>query len=212
MATSDARTVAKPVSRSSTAASASKLKVKTLPKEFLFVWEGKDKAGKKVSGEFRATGDTVARSALRRRGIIASSLKQKRIKAGKKITEKDIALFTRQLSTMMRAGVPMLQSFDIVAKGNANPRMSKLLYDIRAEIETGSTLQQSFRKYPQYFDPLFCNLIAAGEQAGILDKLLDRLADYKEKTLAIKGKVKSALTYPAAILGVAALVTAVIMI
>ena len=181
-------------------------------KEYLFVYEGKDKQGKKIAGEFRSTGDTAARSALRRRGIVATKLKKKTLKRGKSIKEKDIALFTRQLSTMMRAGVPMLQSFDIVAKGHANPAMSKLLYDIRADIETGSTLEQSFKKYPQHFDPLFCNLVAAGEQAGILDKLLDRLAAYKEKMLAIKGKVKSALIYPAAIVGVAVLVTTVIMI
>ncbi len=181
-------------------------------KEHTFIWQGKDRDGKKTSGELRASGENLVRSTLRRRGIVLTSLKKQRLKRGKKIKEKDIALFTRQLSTMMRAGVPMLQSFEIVAKGHANPNMTRLLNDIKSEVEVGNTLQQAFRKYPQYFDPLFVSLVGAGEQAGILDLLLDRLATYKEKMLAIKGKIKSALFYPTAVLGVAFLVTAVIMI
>lgn len=181
-------------------------------KEYIYVWRGKDREGKKVSGELRATGENLVRSALRRRGIVVIALKKQKLKRGKKITEKDIALFTRQLSTMMRAGVPMLQSFEIVAKGHANANMSRLLNDIKSEVEVGNTLQQSFRKYPKYFDPLFVNLIGAGEAAGILDSLLDRLATYKEKTLAIKGKIKSALFYPVAVLVVAFIVTTIIMI
>jgi type IV pilus assembly protein PilC len=181
-------------------------------KEHTFLWQGKDRDGKKMSGELRASGENLVRSTLRRRGIVLTSLKKQKLKRGKKIKEKDIALFTRQLSTMMRAGVPMLQSFDIVGKGHANPNMTRLLNDIKSEVEVGNTLQQAFRKYPQYFDPLFVSLVGAGEQAGILDLLLDRLATYKEKMLAIKGKIKSALFYPTAVLGVAFLVTAVIMI
>jgi type IV pilus assembly protein PilC len=181
-------------------------------REYVYVWRGKDREGKKISGELRATGENLVRSALRRRGIVLTSLKKQKLKRGKKITEKDIALFTRQLSTMMRAGVPMLQSFDIVAKGHGNANMTRLLNNIKSEVEVGNTLQQAFRKYPQYFDPLFVNLIGAGEQAGILDLLLDRLATYKEKTLAIKGKVKSAMFYPIAVLAVAFIVTAIIMI
>jgi type IV pilus assembly protein PilC len=121
-------------------------------------------------------------------------------------------VFTRQLATMMKAGVPLLQSFDIVARGHANPAVSRLLLDIRADVETGTSLSQAFKRYPQYFDKLFCNLVNAGEQAGILDDLLARLATYKEKTLALKGKIKSAMFYPAAVLAVAVIVTAVIMI
>jgi type IV pilus assembly protein PilC len=181
-------------------------------KEQLYAWEGKDKQGKTVRGELRAGGEAIANATLRRQGILVAKLKKKSYSAGKKITDKDITLFTRQLATMMKAGVPLLQSFDIVGKGHANPSVSRLLMDIRADVETGSSLNQAFRKYPLYFDPLFCNLVGAGEQAGILEDLLTRLAIYKEKTLAIKAKIKSALTYPIAILSVAFIVTAVIMI
>jgi type IV pilus assembly protein PilC len=181
-------------------------------KELTFTWEGKDKAGKVVKGELRAGSETVVNVTLRKQGILVTKVKKKSYSSGKKITDKDISLFTRQLATMMKAGVPLLQSFDIVGKGHANPSVSKLLQDIKTDIETGSSLNQAFRKYPLYFDSLFCNLVAAGEQAGILESLLDRLATYKEKTQAIKGKIKSALFYPISILVVAFVVTAVIMI
>ncbi len=181
-------------------------------KEQIFTWEGKDKTGKTVRGEMRAGGEAVVNVTLRRQGIVATKIKKKVYRSGKKVTEKDLTLFTRQLATMMKAGVPLLQAFDIVGKGHANPAVSKLVLDLRADIETGTSLNMAFRKYPLYFDPLFCNLVAAGEQAGILEDLLTRLAIYKEKTLAIKGKIKSALTYPIAVLGVAFIVTAVIMI
>ncbi len=194
-------------------ATTSKKPVKTIQaKEQLFAWEGKDKMGKTVSGELRAGGEAIVNATLRRQGILVTKLKKKSYSTGKKITDKDITLFTRQLATMMKAGVPLLQSFDIVGKGHTNPSVSKLLMDIRADVETGSSLNQAFRKFPLYFDPLFCNLVGAGEQAGILEDLLTRLAIYKEKTLAMKGKIKSALTYPIAILAVAFIVTAVIMI
>jgi type IV pilus assembly protein PilC len=133
-------------------------------------------------------------------------------KGGQKITEKDISIFTRQLAVMMKAGVPLLQAFDIVGKGHSNASVGKLLLDIKTEVETGSSLSQAFRKYPQYFDALFCNLVGAGEQAGILDSLLDRLATYKEKIIAIKSKIKGALFYPISIIVVALVITAVIMI
>lgn len=181
-------------------------------KEFIYAWEGTDKQGKKVTGELRASGETIVAATLRRQGILVKKLKKKTYSSGKKITDKDITLFTRQLATMMKAGVPLLQSFDIVGKGHANPSVSKLLLDIRSDVETGTSLNQAFRKYPLYFDALFCNLVAAGEQAGILEDLLNRLAIYKEKTLAIKAKIKSALTYPIAILSIAFIVTAVIML
>jgi type IV pilus assembly protein PilC len=181
-------------------------------KESVFAWEGKDKQGKRVSGELRAGGATMVNVTLRRQGILVTKIKKKSYRSGKRISDKDITLFTRQLATMMKAGVPLLQSFDIVAKGHSNPSVSKLIQDIRSDVETGTSLNQAFRKYPLYFDPLFCNLVGAGEQAGILEDLLTRLAVYKEKTIAIKGKIKSALFYPISILVVAFVVTAVIMI
>jgi len=181
-------------------------------KEWVFIWEGKDKKGKVVRGELRAGSETVVNVTMRRQGILVTKVKKKTFRSGKKISDKDISLFTRQLATMMKAGVPLLQSFDIVAKGHANPSVSKLVNDIRGDVETGTSLSQAFRKFPLYFDPLFCNLVGAGEQAGILEDLLERLAIYKEKTLAIKGKIKSAMFYPVSILAVAFIVTAVIMI
>ena len=182
-------------------------------KELLFSWQGTDRKGKRVKGEMRATGDTFVRATLRRQGINVSKVsKQSSFGKRGKVTDKDVTLFTRQLATMMKAGVPLLQSFDIVGKGHDNPAVAKLLSDIKADVETGSSLSQAFRKYPLYFDALFCNLIGAGEQAGILDALLDRLATYKEKILAIKGKIKSALFYPISIIVVAFVITAVIMI
>lgn len=181
-------------------------------RDALFHWEGRDKLGRVVKGEMRAGGESVVAASLRRRGIMQAKIKKAAFSRGKKISEKDIAIFTRQLATMMKAGVPLMQSFDIVGRGHANPSMGRLLNDIRADIETGTSLNQAFRKYPLYFDPLFCNLVAAGEQAGILESLLDRLAIYKEKTLALKGKVKKAMFYPATIIIVAVLITAIIMI
>ena len=181
-------------------------------KEQVYAWEGKDKTGKTVRGELRAGGEAIVNVTLRRQGIMVTKVKKKVYRSGKKITDKDLTMFTRQLATRMKAGVPLLQSFDIVGKGHANPSMAKLILDLRADVETGTSLNNAFRKYPVYFDPLFCNLVGAGEQAGILEDLLTRLAIYKEKTLALKSKIKSALTYPIAILAIAFVVTAVIMI
>jgi type IV pilus assembly protein PilC len=181
-------------------------------KEQTYQWEGRDKAGKTVKGEMRASGEAVVQSSLRRQGISVLKVKKQRKSGGGSVSEKDITLFTRQLATMMKAGVPLLQSFEIVGKGHSNPAVSKLLFDIKSDVETGSSLTQAFRKYPLYFDPLFCNLVGAGEAAGILDSLLDRLATYKEKILAIKSKIKSALFYPISVLVVAFVITAVIMI
>lgn len=181
-------------------------------KESIFLWTGKNKAGKMVRGEMRAQSEAVVNATLRRQGILVTKVTKQRFRGGGKVTEKDVALFTRQLATMMKAGVPLLQTFDIVGRGHDNPAVGKLLLDIRADIETGSSLSQAFRKYPVHFDALYCNLIAAGEQAGILETLLERLATYKEKILSIKSKIKSALFYPIAVLCVAIIVTAVIMI
>ncbi|HXZ97207.1 MAG TPA: type II secretion system F family protein [Burkholderiales bacterium] len=180
-------------------------------KELMFSWEGKDKAGKAVSGQMKAGGEAVVRAQLRRQGIQVFRVKKQRGRRGK-VTEKDITFFTRQLATMMKSGVPLLQAFDIVGKGHSNPAVAKLLLDIKTDVETGSSLNQAFRKYPLYFDSLFCNLVGAGEAAGILDTLLDRLATYKEKILAIKSKIKSALFYPTSIIVVAFVITSIIMI
>jgi type IV pilus assembly protein PilC len=191
---------------------AAKTPVKTSKaKEYSYAWEGKDKTGKAVKGEMRAPGEAVVSSFLRRQGINTTKIKRLRT-SNKAVSPKDIALFTRQLATMMKAGVPLLQAFDIVGKGNSNQSVARLLLDIKTEVETGSSLQQAFRKYPLYFDDLYCNLIGAGEAAGILDTLLDRLATYQEKIQAIKSKIKSALFYPISIIVVAFIITAVIMI
>jgi type IV pilus assembly protein PilC len=181
-------------------------------KEHIFTWEGKDKAGKLVRGEMRAGGEAMVNATLRRQGILVTKIKKRDFKRGGRITEKDITLFTRQLSTMIKAGVPLLQAFDIVAKGASNRSVGKLLMDVRADVETGSSLNQAFRKHPLYFDALFCNLVAAGEAAGILDSVLDRLATYKEKILAIRSKIKSALFYPIAVVVVAVIVITIIML
>ena len=144
--------------------------------------------------------------------MLLTKVKKRRMRSGKAITPKDIAIFTRQLATMMKAGVPLLQAFDIVGRGNANPSVAKLLNDIRSDVETGTSLSAAFRKFPKYFDNLYCNLVEAGEAAGILEELLDRLATYMEKTEAIKSKIKSALMYPTSVVVVAFIVVAIIMI
>ena len=181
-------------------------------KDFVFEWEGKDRSGKPVRGEIRAVGENQVKVSLRRQGVLATKIKKRRMRSGKAIKPKDIAIFTRQLATMMKAGVPLLQSFDIVGRGNPNGSVTKLLNDVRLDVETGTSLSGAFRKYPLYFNALYCNLVEAGEQAGILEALLDRLAVYMEKTEAIKSKIKSALMYPIAVVVVAFVVVAVIMI
>ncbi len=181
-------------------------------REFVFEWEGKDRGGKQVRGEIRASGENQVKSSLRRQGVMPSKIKKRRMRSGKSIKPRDIAIFTRQLATMMKAGVPLLQAFDIVGRGNPNPSVTKLLNDVRADVETGTALSAAFRKYPLYFNALYCNLVEAGEAAGILESLLDRLATYMEKTEAIKSKIKSALMYPISVVVVAFVVVAVIMI
>lgn len=183
-------------------------------KEATFLWEGMDKRGKKVKGQLQAGGEAMANAQLRKQGVTVTKLKKQSSLFGKgsRVTDKDITLFTRQLATMMKAGVPLLQAFEIVGKGHSNPAVQRLLFEIKADIEKGSSLTQSFAKHPLYFDALFCNLVGAGESAGILETVLDRLAVYKEKILAIKSKIKSALFYPISIIVVAFVITAVIMI
>jgi type IV pilus assembly protein PilC len=181
-------------------------------KEFVFEWEGRDRNGKAVRGELRAGGEAMVSASLRRQGILVSKIKKRRISGGKAIKGKDIAVFTRQLATMLRAGVPLLQAFDIVARGSPNPRLTRMLTDIRSDVETGTSLSAAFRKHPLQFDALYCNLVEAGEAAGILETLLERLATYQEKTIELQNKIRSALIYPVAVLVVAFVVVAVIMI
>jgi len=188
------------------------LRRKNARAEFVFEWEGSDRTGRFVSGETRATEETLVRAMLRRQGVTPKKIKKRQMGRLHSIKPKEIATFTRQLATMMKAGVPLLQSFDIVGQGNPNPSMSKLINDIRIDIETGSSISTALRKYPNQFSALYCNLVAAGESAGILDSLLDRLATYMEKVEAIKSKIKSALMYPISVLLVAFAVVTVIMI
>ena len=180
--------------------------------EYTFRWVGQDRAGKTVRGEMLATGEAQVNAVLRRQGIKVTEVKKQRMGMGGTVTDKDITLFTRQLATMMKSGVPLLQAFDIVGKGHSNPAVARLLMTIKSDVETGMSLKQAFEKHPLHFDALFCNLVGAGEAAGILESLLDRLATYKEKILAIKSKIKSALFYPIAIIVVALVITAIIMI
>lgn len=176
-----------------------------------YIWEGVDRTGKKVRGEMRAASETIVSNTLRRQGIRINKVKKQTFRGGGSVKEKEIALFTRQLATMTRAGVPLLQSFDIAARSTANPRLSRLLLEVKGDIEAGNSLAVSFKRHPMQFDELYCNLVGAGEQAGILDSILDRLALYKEKILALKGKIKSALFYPSTVIVIAVVVVAIIM-
>lgn len=181
--------------------------------EVPFLWEGTDKSGKKMKGQMLAPGEAFVRQSLRRQGITAQKVsKQSLFSRSQKITEKDIALFTRQLATMLKAGVPLLQAFDISARSHSNAALQRLLGEIKSDVETGTSMNGAFRKYPKYFDGLYCNLLHAGEQAGILDSVLDRVATYKEKMLALKGQIKSALMYPIIVMVVAFVITAGIML
>lgn len=181
-----------------------------------FIWKGKNKSGKIIKGDISAYSETIARAELRRKGtrIIGIKKKPKPLfsKAKSKITSKDIAIFSRQLATMLESGIPLVQAFDIVGKGNENPAMSEMLLGIKADVEEGDTLAQALKKRPIYFDELYCNLVEAGEHAGILEGLLDKIATYKEKTETIKAKIKKALTYPIAVVVVAFIVTAIMLI
>jgi type IV pilus assembly protein PilC len=184
-------------------------------KSHVFAWEGVDRNGNRVKGETRATNLTVVRADLRRQGVNPTKVRKKAgvLFSGKKaIKSHDIAVFSRQLATMMAAGVPLVQAFDIVGRGHDNPSMQDLILSIKADIESGTAMAKALAKHPLYFDDLFCNLVAAGEQAGVLDILLDKIATYKEKTESIKGKVKKAMFYPASVIVVAVVVTVVIML
>jgi len=181
-------------------------------KEYTFVWEGVDRNSRQVRGETRAASETVVSTNLRRQGIRVTRIKRQTFRGGRKVGEKDVTFFTRQLATMLRAGVPLLQAFDIVARGHSNARFSRLMLEIKGRIESGSSLSQAFREHPSQFDSLYCNLVSAGETSGTLDAILDRLATYKEKILALKSKIKSALFYPTAVISVAIIVVWVIMV
>jgi len=181
-------------------------------KEYTFIWEGVDRNNRQVRGESKAASENVVTTNLRRQGIRVVKLRKQSFRGGRKVNEKDITFFTRQLATMLKAGVPLLQSFEIVARGHSNARFSRLMMDIKGQIEAGSSMAQAFRAHPGHFDDLYCNLVAAGEASGTLDAILDRLATYKEKILAIKGKIKSALFYPISVVTVAIVVVWIIMV
>ncbi|WP_407733170.1 type II secretion system F family protein [Pseudomonas citronellolis] len=181
----------------------------------VFTWEGTDRKGGKVKGELTGTNSALVKAQLRKQGINPIKVRKKGISLlgkGKKIKPMDIALFTRQMATMMGSGVPLLQSFDIIAEGFDNPNMRKLVEDIKQEVAAGNSLANSLRKKPQYFDDLYCNLVDAGEQSGALETLLDRVATYKEKTESLKAKIKKAMTYPIAVIIVAIIVSAILLI
>jgi type IV pilus assembly protein PilC len=188
--------------------------VKTIKRDIPYAWEGKDKRGNRVKGKSLAPDETVLRSELRRQGIAPSRIKKQSSAPGKggRVKPEDIAVFARQLATMLAAGIPMVQAFEIVGNGNDKPSMQKLILDIKADVEGGTSLHESLGKHPLYFDDLFVNLVEAGEQAGALESLLDKVATYKEKTEALKKKVKKALFYPAAVLVVAVIVTVILLI
>ncbi|MDC7830426.1 MULTISPECIES: type II secretion system F family protein [Pseudomonas] len=180
-----------------------------------FTWEGTDRKGTKVKGEMTGLNPALIKAQLRKQGINPTRVRKKSVSLfgkGKKIKPMDIALFTRQLATMMSAGVPLLQAFDIIGEGFDNPNMRKMVDDIKQDVAAGNSLANSLRKQPQYFDDLYCNLVDAGEQSGALETLLDRVATYKEKTEALKKKIKKAMTYPAAVVVVAIIVSAVLLI
>src|SRR5881394_3289603 len=181
-------------------------------KEYTYLWEGIDRSNRNIRGEAKAASETVVTSNLRRQGIRIVKLRKQTFRGGRRVNEKDITFFTRQLATMLKAGVPLLQAFEIVARGHSNARFARLMMDIKGRVESGSSLSQAFREHPAQFDSLYCNLVNAGETAGMLDGILERLATYKEKILAIKAKIKSALFYPVSVIVVAIVVVWVIMI
>ncbi len=182
--------------------------------QFPYVWEGTDKKGKKIKGKMLATSEAAVKADLRRQGVLAKKVRKEMqlFQGGKKVTAEDIALFARQLATMLQAGIPMVQCFDIIGNGHDKPAMQKLVLAIKSDVEAGTTLHESLAKHPLYFDDLFVNLVEAGEHAGALETLLDKVATYKEKTEALKKKIKKALFYPTAVLVVAVIVTIILLI
>src|SRR6185295_1788570 len=182
--------------------------------QFPFVWEGTDKKGKRIKGKMLAVSEAAVKADLRRQGVLAKRVRKEvqLFKSGKKINSEDIALFARQLATMLQAGIPMVQCFDIIGNGHDKPSMQKLVLAIKGDVEAGTSLHEALGKHPLYFDDLFVNLVEAGEHAGALETLLDKVATYKEKTEALKKKIKKAMFYPAAVLAVAVIVSVVLLI
>lgn len=192
-----------------------KTAAKKEPKTVPFKWEGKDRKGTKVAGELQGTNPALIKAQLRKQGVLVTKISKKSTlfsSKGKKIKPLDIAFFTRQLATMMASGVPIIQAFDIIAEGTENPNFQKLINEIKVDVAAGNTLADSLRQHPKYFDDLFCNLVESGEQSGRLESLLDRIATYKEKTEAMKAKIKKAMTYPIAVVVVAIIVTAILLL
>jgi len=182
--------------------------------QFPYVWEGTDKKGKRIKGKMLAVSEAAVKADLRRQGVLAKRVRKEvqLFKSGKKINSEDIALFARQLATMLQAGIPMVQCFDIIGNGHDKPSMQKLVLAVKSDVEAGTSLHEALAKHPLYFDDLFVNLVEAGEHAGALETLLDKVATYKEKTEALKKKIKKALFYPAAVLGVAIIVSVILLI
>jgi len=194
-------------------ASAATASVKAIKRDIPFSWEGRDKRGARIKGKSLAPDEQTLRAELRRQGVAPSRVrKQRQGRKGGSVNPGDIAVFSRQLATMLAAGIPLVQAFEIVANGNDKPAMQKLILDVKADVEGGTSLHEALAKHPLYFDDLFVNLVEAGEQAGALESLLDKVATYKEKTEALKKKVKKALFYPAAVLVVAVIVTVVLLV
>jgi type IV pilus assembly protein PilC len=187
--------------------------VKASKRDIPFQWEGRDKRGSRIKGKSLAPDEQTLRAELRRQGVAPSKIRrQGQLRSGGKVNAADIAVFSRQLATMLTAGIPMVQSFDIVANGSEKPAMQKLVLDVKSDVEGGTSLHEALAKHPLYFDDLFVNLVEAGEQAGALESVLDKIATYKEKTEALKKKVKKALFYPAAVLAVAVIVTIILLV
>ena len=195
-------------------AQAATASVKTIKRDVPFNWEGMDKKGNRVKGKSLAPDEAALRADLRRQGIAASRIRKQSqaFKSGGKVSPGDIAVFSRQLATMLAAGIPLVQAFEIVGNGHEKPSMQRLILDVKQDVEGGTSLHESLAKHPLHFDDLFVNLVEAGEQAGALENLLDKIATYKEKTEALKKKVKKALFYPAAVLVVAVIVTTILLV
>ena len=188
--------------------------IRTVKKDIAFAWEGMDKKGQRVKGRSLAPNELALKQDLRRQGVVATRIKKQAsaVKSGGKVRPEDIAIFSRQLATMLAAGIPLVQAFEIIGAGHEKPSMQKLVLDVKADVESGTSLHEALGKHPLYFDDLYVNLVEAGEQAGALETLLDKIATYKEKSEAIKKKVKKALFYPAAVLAVAVVVTLILLI
>ena len=188
--------------------------IRTVKRDIAFAWEGMDKKGQRVKGKSLAPNELALKQDLRRQGVVATRIRKQStaLKSGGKVKPEDIAIFSRQLATMLAAGIPLVQAFEIIGAGHEKPSMQKLVLDIKADVESGTSLHEALGKHPLYFDDLYVNLVEAGEQAGALETLLDKIATYKEKSEAIKKKVKKALFYPAAVLAVAVVVTLILLI